>query len=331
MPTLRKLVATTLTPQFREAAALVEEPLPTPGPGEVLIRNIVAGINASDVNVAAGRYTPGAEPPVDLGFEAAGEVVAVGEGVEHLAVGDFAATSLLGGGFRTHQVVKAKLAIPVPAATPEVLSILVSGLTASIALETQGDLKAGETVLVTAAAGGTGQYAVQLAKRAGCRVLGTCSTDAKADLLRSLGCDRPIPYKTENLKAVLKKEAPKGLDVVYESVGGRMFDTALRALAVHGRLIAIGFIGEYVDGPERVTDVRVYHRLLAKSASVRGFFLPHFPRLFRPHMERLFGLVQSGEFQVAIDPVRFDGLEAVPDAVEHLHSGQSQGKVVVWL
>ncbi|MEL6703840.1 MAG: zinc-binding dehydrogenase [Bacteroidota bacterium] len=331
MPALRKLVAATLTPQFREAAVLVEEPLREPGPGEVLIRNSVAGVNASDVNVAAGRYTPGAVPPVDLGFEAAGEVIAVGEGVEHLAVGDFAATSLLGGGFRTHQLAKAKLAIPVPAATPEVLSILVSGLTASIALETQGALKPGETVLVTAAAGGTGQYAVQLAKRAGCRVLGTCSTDAKVDLLRTLGCDRPINYKTENLKAVLKKEAPKGLDVVYESVGGRMFDTALRALAVHGRLISIGFIGEYVDGPERVTDVRVYHRLLAKSASVRGFFLPHFARLFRPHTERLFGLVQASDLQVAIDPVRFDGLDAVPDAVEHLHSGQSQGKVVVWL
>ena len=70
-----------------------------------LLRNSVAGVNASDVNVAAGRYTPGAVPPVDLGFEAAGEVIAVGEGVEHLAVGDFAATSLRGGGFRTHQLV----------------------------------------------------------------------------------------------------------------------------------------------------------------------------------------------------------------------------------
>lgn len=331
MPTVRKLVATTLTPHFRDAIEFVEEEVGTPGPGEVLVRNVVAGVNASDVNVAAGRYTPGQEPPLDLGFEAAGEVVAVGEGVSHLEPGDTVATSMLGGGFRTHQVVPAKLAIPVPEASPEILSLLVSGLTASIALETQGALSEGETVLVTAAAGGTGQYAVQLAKQAGCRVLGTCSTDEKADLLRTLGCDRPINYKTENLKAVLKQEAPDGLDVVYESVGGRMFDTALRALAVKGRLISIGFIGEYVDGPERVTDVRVYHRLLAKSASVRGFFLPHFPRLFKPHMQRLFDLVQAGTLQAAIDPAEFRGLDAVPDAVEHLHSGQSRGKVVVRL
>ena len=331
MPTFRKLVATELTPDFRQSAQIVEEDAPSPGPGEVLVRNRVAGVNASDVNMTAGRYQPGVPPPFDLGFEAAGTVEAVGEGVEHLAVGDAVAHSLLGSGFRTHAVLPAKLAVPVPEASPEALSILVSGLTASIALEQVGEIREGETVLVTAAAGGTGQYAVQLAKRAGCRVLGTCSSDEKAALLRSLGCDRPINYRTENVKRVLKEEAPDGLDVVYDGVGGELFDLALRALAVKGRLLSIGFVGEYVDGPERITDVRVYHRLLAKSASVRGFFLPHYGRHFREHMQRLFGLVRSGELQVAIDPAEFRGLEAVPDAVEHLHSGKSQGKVVVWL
>ena len=209
--------------------------------------------------------------------------------------------------------------------------MLVSGLTASIALEQVGEVKEGETVLVTAAAGGTGQYAVQLAKRAGARVLGTCGSEEKAELLREIGCDRPILYKTESLRKVLKDEAPDGLDVVYESVGGAMFDTALRALAVKGRLVSIGFVSEYVDGAERVEDVRVYHRLLAKSASVRGFFLPQFARHFREHMGRLLGLVGSGELHVAIDPTEFRGLESVPDAVEHLHSGRSRGKVVVWL
>ena len=330
MPRSRQLVATTLTPHFREAVEMVEEDVADPGPGEVLVRNRVAGVNASDVNVAAGRYNPGEKPPLALGFEAAGEVIAVGDGVE-LAIGDLVATSSVGGGFREIQRVPARLAIPVPEASPEILSILVSGLTASIALAEEGDLKGGETALVTAAAGGTGQYAVQLAKRAGCRVFGTCSTDEKADLLRQLGCDRPINYTTEDVRAVLKAEAPDGLDVVYESVGGALFDTALRQLARHGRLLTIGFIGEYVDGAERTTDVRVYHRLLAKSASIRGFFLPHYRRHFRAHMAELFGLVRAGGLSVAVDPTRFDGLEAVVDAVEHLHSGQSRGKVVVHL
>ncbi len=331
MPTVRKLVATQLTPDFRQSARLVEEEVSGPGPGEVLVRNTVAGVNASDVNMTAGRYQPGVEPPFDLGFEAAGVVEAVGDGVEGLSVGDAVAHSTQGGGFRDLAVIPAALAVPVPEPSPEVLSVLVSGLTASIALEQVGEVKAGETVLVTAAAGGTGQYAVQLAKRAGARVLGTCGTDEKADLLRDLGCDRPITYRTENVREVLKAEVPDGLDVVYESVGGALFDTALRALAVKGRLISIGYVSEYVDGAERVTDVRVYHRLLAKSASVRGFFLPHYARHFREHMERLLGWVASGELTVAVDPTEFRGLDAVADAVEHLHSGQSLGKVVVWL
>ncbi|PAP76113.1 zinc-binding dehydrogenase [Rubrivirga marina] len=331
MPTVRKLIATELTPDFRRAAEIVEEEIPDPRPGEVLVRNVVAGVNASDVNMTAGRYQPGVPPPFDLGFEAAGVVEAVGDGVEHLSEGDAVAFSILGQGFRDVAVVPAKLAVPVPEPSPEALSVLVSGLTASIALEQVGELKAGETVLVTAAAGGTGQYAVQLAKRAGATVFGTCGSDEKAALLRDLGCDRPINYRSETVKAVLTSEAPDGLDVVYEAVGGDLFDTALRALAVKGRLISIGFVGEYVDGPERVTDVRVYHRLLAKSASVRGFFLPHYARHFREHMGRLLGLVGSGELQVAVDPTAFRGLGAVADAVEYLHSGQSRGKVVVWL
>ena len=331
MPTLQKLVATHLTPDFREAAALVEREIPPLKPGEVLVRNRVAGVNASDVNMTAGRYAPRAKPPFDLGFEAAGTVEAVGEGVERLSVGDAVAHSLLGSGFRTHAVLPARLAIPVPEPSPEALSILVSGLTASIALEQVGEVREGETVLVTAAAGGTGQYAVQLAKRAGCRVLGTCGSEEKAELLRLLGCDRPLLYRTENVKRVLREEAPDGLDVVYESVGGALFDLALRSLAVRGRLVSIGFVGEYVKGPERVEDVRVYHRLLAKSASVRGFFLPQFARHFREHMTRLFGLVRAGELTAAIDPAEFRGLDQVADAVEHLHSGESRGKVVVWL
>ena len=331
MPTVRKLIATELTPDFRRAAAVVDEEVSGPGPGEVLVRNVVAGVNASDVNMTAGRYQPGVPPPFDLGFEAAGVVEAVGAGVEHLAEGDAVAFSVLGQGFRSHAVVAANRVVPVPKPSAEALSVLVSGLTASIALEQVGELKAGETVLVTAAAGGTGQYAVQLAKRAGATVFGTCGSDEKAALLRDLGCDRPITYRFENVRAVLQAEAPDGLDVVYEAVGGALFDTALRALAVRGRLISIGFVGEYVDGPERVTDVRVYHRLLAKSASVRGFFLPHYARHFREHMGRLLGLVASGELRVAVDPTTFRGLGAVADAVEHLHSGRSRGKVVVWL
>ena len=329
--TYRKLVATKLTPHFREAAELREEPVPEPGPGEVRVRNRFAGVNATDVNVTAGRYSADPELPMDLGAEAVGVVEAVGEGVERLKEGDAVATTSLGGGYREVQVVKARRAFPVPEASPEMLSILVSGITASIALDVVGEMGTGETVLVTAAAGGTGQYAVQLARRAGNRVFGTCGSEEKVALLRELGCDRPINYHEEGVRKVLKEECPDGVDLVYESVGRDLFDAAVDHLAVHGRLLAIGFVSEYVGGVEAVKSPRIYTRLLAKSASVRGFFLPHFAEHYQAHVLKLAGLLRSGELHVAIDETPFEGIEQVVDAVEHLHSGDSRGKVVVRL
>ena len=329
MPTFQKLVATKLSPHFREAAEIVEDGIPEPGPGEIRVRNRYVGVNATDVNIAAGRYSATPELPLDLGAEAVGIVEAVGEGVDGVEVGQAVATMGVGGGYREVQVLPARHAVPVPEASPEMVSLFVSGLTASIALNVTGEMGSGETVLVTAAAGGTGQYAVQLAHLAGNTVIGTCGSAEKAEMLRELGCGRIVNYREESLRDVLRAEAPRGVDLVYECVGGEMFDTALRSLAVRGRLLSIGYVGEYVDGLEVVTGPRVYAHLLQKSASVRGFFLPHFARYYREHLERLTGLLTSDTLRVEIDPTEFVGVGQIVDAVEHLHSGTSRGKVVV--
>ena len=327
--TYRKLVATTFSTDFREAAEIVEEPLPEPKPHEVVIRNHYAAVNATDVNIAAGRYEPGAELPLDLGVEATGRVVKTGNEVRNLETGDAVVTSNVGGGYREYQVVRSSAAMKIDEPTPEALSIVVSGLTASIALDEVGEMHRGETVLITAAAGGTGQYAVQLAKRAGNHVIGTCGTDEKAAFLESLGCDHPINYNKEDVGAVLKADYPSGINLIYESVGGPLFDTCVDALARYGRLLSIGFISEYIEGVEAVTHPRIYAKLLPKSASVRGFFLPHYAEHFEEHMQRLMKLQKSGALKVAIDETVFEGLDSVVDAVEYLHSGQSHGKVVV--
>jgi NADPH-dependent curcumin reductase CurA len=325
----KKLVATTFSTDFRKAASVVEEEIPEPGPQEVLVRNKYAAVNATDVNISAGRYEADAELPLDLGVEAAGVVADVGDEVRHLESGDSVVTSSLGGGYREYNVVHASNAIQVPHPSPEALSILVSGLTASIALDEVGDLGHDETVLVTAAAGGTGQYAVQLAKQAGNHVVGTCGTAEKVGFLDELGCDRPIHYREEDVANVLADEYPDGVDLVYESVGGDLFDTCVEALGQRGRLLSIGYVSEYKDGPEAVTDERIYTTLISKSASVRGFFLPHFAEHFRSHMNKLLRQYRGGTLDIAIDDSVFEGVEAVPDAVEHLQSGESIGKVVV--
>ncbi len=325
----RKVVAARFDKNFRTAAEIVETPLEAPKPNEIILRIRYAGVNATDVNISAGSYTPGKQPPLDLGAEAVGEVVAVGGEVRDFKEGDAALVSTVGSGYREYYTVKANRAVPVPAATPEMLSLVISGVTASIGLHITGEMRSGETVLVTAAAGGTGQFAVQLAKLAGNQVIGTCSSEDKVELLRQLGCDRPVNYRMEDLDAVLRSEYPNGVNVVYESVGRAMFDTCVDHLAIRGRLVIIGYITEYLSQPEMITAPRLYFKLLGKSASLRGMFLPHFFKLIPDHLTQLVELYQEGRLHVAIDATPFVGVEAVCDAVEYLHSGQSQGKVVV--
>jgi NADPH-dependent curcumin reductase CurA len=327
----RKLVARRLSRNFREAVEIVETPWVEPGPDEIVVRNWFAGVNASDVNISAGVYFVDPNPPFDLGVEAAGEVVAVGANVRHLKVGDQVITAMLGGGYREYQRLNATLAIPAPA-TPEALTIVVSALTAAVGLETVGKMGQGETVLVTAAAGGVGHYAVQLAKLAGNHVIGTCRSAEKAALLRELGCDRVINYQEEDLGDVLAREYPNGIDLIFESVGGQLFDTCVEHLAVRGRLIICGYVSEYTsDAPEVVCAPRIYHQLLWKSATVQAFLFSHYVEHIPAHLGRLMELYGNGSLTAAVDPTEFRGLESIPDAVEHLYRGANRGKIIVRL
>ncbi|XP_028985213.1 prostaglandin reductase 3-like [Betta splendens] len=334
---MKKLVVNKLSPNFREAVSVQTVAVPTPGDADLLVRNRFVGINASDINYSAGRYDPSVKPPFDAGFEGVGEVVGLGlSASSRYTVGD--AVAYFGSGaFAEYTVVPAKESVPVPAARPEFLALLLSGATAHIALKRLGDLAEGETVLVTAAAGGTGQFAVQLAKRAGCHVVGTCSSDEKAGFLKSLGCDRPINYRAEDLAKTLRREYPRGLDVVYESVGGGVFELALNSLADKGRLIVIGFISGYQTAsgipPLRAATLPV--KLLQRSASIRGFFLPHFLSDYKEAVGSMMQMFAEGKLVCEVDcgdlaqEGRFVGLESIFRAVDYMYAGKNLGKVVV--
>jgi prostaglandin reductase 3 len=122
----------------------------------------------------------------------------------------------------------------------------MQGISGSVALEQVEEVKSGETVLVTAAAGGTSQCVVQLAKLAGDHVIGTTSSDEKAEVLKALGCDRVVNYNKEDIGTVLETEYPNGVDLVFEPVGGETFKAAVQNIAVHGRVI--GFTSGYLEG-----------------------------------------------------------------------------------
>ncbi|EEC84707.1 hypothetical protein OsI_31662 [Oryza sativa Indica Group] len=332
-----KIVVHTLSHNFRDATRLERVRLRLPvEPHNALVKIIYAGVNASDVNFSAGRYFSGgaketaARLPLDAGFEAVGIVASVGDSVNHIKVGSPVALMTFGA-YSEFTQVPAKHLLPVPRPDPEVVAMLTSGLTASIALEKAGQMASGQVVLVTAAAGGTGQFAVQLAKLAGNKVVATCGGKCKAALLSSLGVDRVINYQNEKIKDVLKKEFPRGADIIYESVGGEMFDLCLNALAVHGRLIVIGMISQYQGEhgwkPRNYTGL--CDKILAKSQTVAGFFLIQYAHLWQDHLDKLFDLYASGKLKVSLDPKKFVGVASAPDAVEYLHSGKSVGKVVV--
>jgi len=328
MSTFHKLVAVRASNVFREALEVQEAELKPPGEGQIQVAVRYAGVNAADYLMAAGRYLAPTPPPYDMGGEAVGVVSAVGEGVIDIREGD-AVLAVGVPGYREVLTMPAAQAIPVPQASPDVLTLGISGLTASIALLEVGQMGHNETVLVTAAAGGTGSFAAQLAKQAGNHVIGTCSSADKVDFLRGLGVDRPINYKEEDLAAVLKAEYRKGVNLVFEGVGGSIFDQCVDALSVRGRLLIIGAISEYEAGPQMVTGPRILYKLLYKSASLRAFWLMHYFGHTRDHMARLLMMLGEGMIQALTDPAPFVGLSAAIDAIDFMYQGKNLGKVVV--
>ena len=170
---------------------------------------------------------------------------------------------------------------------------------------------------------------VQIAKLAGCHVIGLTSSDDKLALLRQLGVDRPLNYHRENLREVLTREYPRGVDIAYDSVGGEIFDAFLDNLAMRGRLVISGHTSDFDQPVEPVAQPRIYRKLYWKSASVRGFQNQTYGEYFAEAAERILNLYYDGKLQVQVDPTPFIGLAAAADAVEHLLASRNSGKVVI--
>ena len=221
----RAVLVTRLSPDFRAATRVATVPVPAaPPPGHLLVRRAVAGCNASDINFSAGRYARagggGVTLPFPCGFESVGIVAAVGAGVTDWAPGEVVA-ELAYGCFAECGVVTASRALRVTSPSPASVALLTSGLTAALSLKHALKPTPGDVVLVTAAAGGTGQFVVQLAAAAGARVIALVDSPTKAAAARSLGAADTIEYTAEpSLTADLKRVAPQGLDAVWETVGG---------------------------------------------------------------------------------------------------------------
>ena len=242
--TMRALEQTSLDgPQ--DMRLLADAPVPRPRGGEVLIRVTAAGVNFADLSRAHGTFGDGPQPPYLAGFEAAGEVVAVGDGVTDPPPG----TRVVGvgdGAFAEFTVLPAPAAMPIPPGWTEqqALGLVVNWPTALAALRPLGALAPGETVLVHAAAGATGQAAVTLARHHGATVVATASP-AKHQTVLALGADHVLDARGSDLvDAVLRLTDGAGVDLVLESGGGATFGASLAvAKRVTGRVVVYGLAG----------------------------------------------------------------------------------------
>ncbi|WP_445283787.1 NADPH:quinone oxidoreductase family protein [Streptomyces sp. DSM 118148] len=318
-----------LVKEFGPPSSLVVEEIDdlAPRPGEVVIEVGAVSINFPDILVVEGTYQNLPERPFSPGKEAAGRVIAVGEGVERIGVGQRVLALVEYGGYAEQLRVPEELVMELPdQMTYE--EAAASGLvysTAHFGLLRRGRLKPGETVLVTGAGGGVGSAGVQLAKAWGARVIALAQDDAKAELARTQGADVVLTSTPQTLRDdLLAATDGKGVDVVLEMLGGDFLTQIVRATAWEGRIVVVGF----ASGGQN--PIKPGH-LLVKNISMVGLqssdYRDRTPELMRSTMAEIFDLFVQGKVNAAVDTTF--PLEKAADALQYVKDGKVKGKVVI--
>ena len=304
-----------------------ERPDPVPAAGEVVVDVHAAGINFPDILVIAGKYQDRVEPPFVPGNEAAGVVSAIGDGVEHVAVGDRVIAMPRGGAFADKLAIDALKVAPLPDALgfEAGAGFGVTYGTSYHALKQCAKLEAGETVLVLGAAGGVGIAAVEIARAMGATVIAAASTSDKLDYARRSGAHDAIDYTATALKdAVRAMTDGKGADVVVDPVGGDTALDAFRALGWHGRHLVIGFAsGDIPAFPANIA--------LLKEASVVGVWwgtwLARHPGEHLENLRELAAWIADGTLKPSISEAF--ALDDFKRAFRQLSERRALGKVVL--
>lgn len=315
--------------EFGEPGVLqsVEVERPSPGEGEVLIEVKSAGVNYADTMRRRDQYVESQELPFTPGSEIAGVVAEVGDGVENVSVDDRVVTLLGTGGYAEYAVAPSRNLIPLPDGLDfdEAAAIPLQGLTAYHVLETSGQLKQGESVVVHAAAGGVGYLAVQMAKLMGASpVIAAASTQEKLDLAKDLGADVLINYTEEDWPEKVREATDgNGADVILEMVGGDFPRKNLQCLNAFGRMVVFG-----AASGDRGSLVPA--ALMKKNHILAGFYLPNIMvrrELFGPSLKKILGWISSGDLKITVG-ARYS-LEQARDAHQALEGRETTGKIIL--
>ena len=298
---------------------------PSPGPGQVLVRVAVAGVNYVDVYQRSGAVS--LPTPFVAGVEGVGTVVEVGDGVAHLTTGERVGWLRGGqGSYAEYVLVDAAMAVPVPEAVADdvAAAVLMQGVTAHYLATDTYRVQPGDTVLVHAAAGGVGQLLTQVVKLRGGRVIGTVSTEQKAGVARAAGADEVLRYE-EVPDRVTQLTGGEGVPAVYDGVGGATFDAGLASLRPRGVLVVYGT----ASGP--TPPLEIPRLQSGGSLYVTRPTVVHYTATreeLRARTDEVFGWVSSGQLRVSIGG-RFPLADAAR-AHEELESRRTTGKLLLF-
>jgi NADPH:quinone reductase-like Zn-dependent oxidoreductase len=317
-----------LCKELGPADKLVIEDVPSPrvsGDG-VKVKVKAAGLNFPDTLIIQGKYQIKPEMPFSPGGEMAGEILEVGPDVKHLKPGQRVMGLTGYGAFAEEMVVASNRVIPVPDDMGDETAAAFSMVygTSYHALKQRANIQPGETLLVLGASGGVGLAAVELGKAMGATVIAAASTDAKLQVAKEAGADDLINYSNDDLKDTLKSRYPKGIDVIYDPVGDKYTEPALRNMAWNGRFLIVGFAaGEIPKIPANLA--------LLKGCSIVGVFwgsfTQHEPKEHIQNVKELMAMFSAGKINPRISEVF--PFEQYEDALAALTSRRATGKVVL--
>jgi NADPH2:quinone reductase len=308
-----------------DALCYEDLPIPTPGPGEARVKVAYAGLNFIDIYQRLGQYK--LVLPFTPGLEAAGVVDAVGEGVTEVAVGQRVSYAMVSSAYAQYAIAPAAKLVPVPAGVglDVAAALMVQGMTAHYLAFSTYPLTAQDTALVHAAAGGAGRLLVQVAKRAGARVIGTAGTAEKAALARSAGADEVIIYTEVDFEPeVWRLTGGRGVDVVYDSVGASTFAKGLNVLRPRGYMVLWG----QASGPVGPLDPQILNQkgsLFLTRPSLGAYVATRDELLWRAG--DLFTWAAAGELDVRIDQVY--PLAEAGAAQQYMADRRTMGKVLL--
>ena len=311
----------------REALGMVDLDEPRAGEGEVVVEVEAAALNFFDILLCRGEYQEKPDLPFTPGAEVAGTVLRAGEGSGYSG-GErvIAMPPLPRGGLAERVTVPSEAILPAPGGMPatQAAAMHITYQTAHFGLHRRAALREGETVLVHAGAGGVGSAAIQLANAAGARVIATAGGSEKVGVCRELGAETALDYREEDVVSAVKEATGgRGADVIFDPVGGDVFDASRRCVAFEGRIVVVGFAGS------RIAEAPTNHALV-KNYSILGLHwglynrvMPGLPRQVHDELSSLYA---AGK----IDPLVYETVPfaEVPAALERLGSRETYGKLV---